>query len=129
MASKLLFKEETYKVIGACIKVHKSLGKGFDESVYQEAIAHELTVAEIPFEQQKKLNIYYNGSKLNTHLVADFVCFDKIMLEIKSLDFLNANIKKQAINYLKSTNFKVGLLINFGENSLQWNRFINTSPE
>jgi len=129
MDSKLLFKDETYQVIGACIKVHKNLGKGFEDCVYKEAIAHELSKAEVPFEKQKQLSIYYNGNKLNSHFVADFVCFDKIIVEIKSLNILDPVIKKQTINYLRSTNFEVSLLVNFGENKLTWERFINTSTE
>ncbi len=70
--------------------------------------------------------IYYDGNKLNESSVADFVCFDKIIIEIKSVGFLNTNIKQQALNYLKSTNLEVGLLINFGENILTWKRFIHT---
>ena len=125
--SKLVLEEETYKVIGACIKVHKNLGNGFSEAVYHEALEKEMVKAEIPFEKEKKLPIYYDGNKLNEYSVADFVCFDKIIVEIKSIDFLNTNIKQQALNYLKSTNLEVGLLINFGENSLTWKRFIHTS--
>jgi len=124
--SKLVFEEETYKVIGACIKVHKTLGNGFSEDVYHEALEKELAKAEIPFEHEKKLPVYYEGNKLNNYSVADFVCFDKIIIEIKSIGFLNQNIKQQALNYLKSTNLEVGLLINFGENSLTWKSFIHT---
>jgi GxxExxY protein len=124
--SKLVFEEETYKVIGACIKVHKNLGNGFSEEVYHEALVKELLKAEIPFEQEKNLPIYYEGSQLNKYYVADFVCFDKIIIEIKSISFLDTNIKQQALNYLKSTNLEVGLLINFGEISLTWKRFIHT---
>ena len=127
--TKLVLEEETYKVIGACINVHKKLGNGFSEAVYQEALVKELSKATIPFEQQKKLSIYYDGSRLNKHFVADFVCFEKILVEIKSMDFLNSNIKQQALNYLKSTNLEVGLLINFGENSLTWKRFIHKPLE
>lgn len=127
--TKLVLKEETYQVIGACINVHKTLGNGFSEAVYHQALEKELAKAEIPFEQEKKLPIYYEGNKLNEFSVADFVCFDKIILEIKCIGFLNSNIKQQAINYLKSTNLEVGLLINFGENSLTWKRFIHTPLE
>ena len=125
--SKLVLEEETYKVIGACIKVHKNLGNGFLEAVYHEAVAKELTRAKIPYERQKKLPIHYDGAELNYNFVADFVCFDKIVVEIKAIEFLNENIKHQTLNYLKSTNLEVGLLINFGETSLTWRRFINTS--
>lgn len=124
--TKLVFEEETYKVIGSCIKVHKKLGNGFTEGVYQEAVMKELSKAEIPFEKEKKLPIFYEGYKLNHYYIANFLCYDKIIVEIKVIGFLNENIKRQSLNYLKSTNFEVGLLINFGENSLTWKRFINT---
>lgn len=124
--SKLLYEEETYKVIGACMTVHKNLGSGFLESVYQEVLAKEFRKEEIPFTQQQKLNLFYEGEKLNKYFNADFVCFDKIILEIKSVSFLNKNLESQIINYLKATNKEVGLLINFGEKSLKWKRFINS---
>jgi GxxExxY protein len=126
--SKLLFEEETFKIIGACMTVHKHLGNGFLESVYQEALEKELTKSEIPFERQKKLAVYYDGLKLNKYFVADFVCYDKIILEIKAVSFLAQSLKQQVINYLKSTDLEIGLLINFGEKSLTWKRFINTAP-
>lgn len=126
MPTKLVLEKETYKIIGACINVHKKLGNGFLEPVYQEVLVNELLKAGIPFEQQKKLTIYYDGSKLNNHFVADFVCFKKIMVEIKSVNSMNQVIKQQVINYLKATNLQIGLLINFGEKSLTWKRFINT---
>ncbi|MDA3907322.1 MAG: GxxExxY protein [Bacteroidales bacterium] len=125
--SKLLFEEETFKIIGACMIVHKHLGNGFLESVYQEALEKELVKSEIPFERQKKLSVYYDGNKLNKYFIADFVCYDKVILEIKSVSFLAQNLKQQVINYLKSTELEVGLLINFGEKSLTWKRFINTT--
>lgn len=125
--SKLILEEETYKVIGACIKVHKNLGNGFSEAVYHEAVSKELSSGEIPYEQQKKLPIYYEGAELSSDFVADFVCFNKIIVEIKAIGALNENIKHQTLNYLKSTNLEVGLLINFGGPSLTWKRFVNTS--
>ena len=124
--SQLLFEEETYKIIGACITVHKKLGGGFLESVYEEALKRELEKEEIPFETQKKLKVFYDGSELSKYFIADFVCYEKIILEIKSVSFLNKNLESQVINYLKATNKEVGLLINFGEKSLKWKRFINT---
>lgn len=86
----------------------------------------ELTNATIPFERQKKLTIHYDGKTMDKYFKADFVCFDKIIVEIKAVNFLNEQINKQLINYLKSLDFEVGLLINFGEKSLKWKRFINT---
>ncbi|PHS52284.1 MAG: GxxExxY protein [Lutibacter sp.] len=124
--TKLVFEEETYKVIGACIKVHKKIGNGFTVDVYHEALMKELSKAEIPFEQQKKLPIYYNGSTMVTFFVADFLCFNKIILEIKKVNRLEPSIKYQVISHLKSTKVEVALLINFGEKSLTWKRFINT---
>lgn len=124
--TKLILQEETYKVIGACIKVHKNLGNGFQEAVYKEALTKELTKAEITFEQDKELSIYYGGTQLDKSLFTDFVCYEKIMLYIKATDFLSDILKQQALNYLKSTNLEVCLLVNFGENSLTWKRFIHT---
>ena len=124
--SKLLFEEETYKILGACMTVHKKLGSGFLESVYEEALKKELEKEDIPFETQKKLKVFYDGSPLDKYFKADLVCYDKIILEIKSVAFLNKNLESQVINYLKATNHEVGILINFGEKSLKWKRFINT---
>ena len=126
--SKLLFKEETFKVIGACINVHKKLGNGFSESVYHRAIEKELLNANIPFEQQKKLPIYYDGEPLDTFFIADFVCFDSVLLEIKSVPVILDQMKQQVLNYLKSSQIEVGMLINFGEQSLKWKRFVHTVP-
>lgn len=125
--TKLVLEEETYKVIGACIKVHKNLGNGFNEAIYQEALEKELKQAEIPFERKKKISIYYDGEKLENYFTSDFLCYGKIILEIKAVDFLDDNMRLQVIKYLKSTNVEVGLLINFGEKNLKWKRLINTT--
>ena len=125
--SKLVFEEETYKVLGACIKVHKNLGNGFSEAVYHEALVKELSKAEIPFEQEKKLPIYYDGERLDKYFMTDFVCYGKIILAIKAVAILDATMQQQVVNYLKSTNLEVGLLINFGDKILKWKRLINTS--
>jgi len=124
--SKLLFEEESYSIIGTCIEIHKKLGNGFSEEVYREVIEKELVKRKIPFEKQKELALYYDGILLKKHFTADFVCYDKIIIEIKSVDQLQDEAKQQAVNYLKATNFKLGLLINFGEASLTWKRLINT---
>ena len=102
--SKLLFEEETYKFIGACMTVHKILGSGFLESVQEEALKKELEKEDIPFETQKKLKVFYDGSPLDKYFKADFVCNDKIILEIKPVAFLNKNLESQVIKYLKATN-------------------------
>lgn len=122
----LKFEQETFKIIGACIKVHTALGSGFLESVYQEALERELRKQDIPCNRQKRLNIIFDGKLLDKYFVADFVCYNSIILEIKAANFIHPDNSKQVINYLKATNFEVGLLINFGQASLKWKRFIHT---
>ena len=124
--SKLIFEEESYKIIGTCMLVHKGLGAGFLESVYHEALEKEFETQKVNFESKKKLQVYYNQEPLKKYFIADFICFDKIVVEIKAASFLHKDTEAQTINYLKSTNYKLGLLINFGQTSLTWKRFINT---
>lgn len=109
------------------MKVHKTLGSGFLESVYQEVLEKEMMKEKIPFEKEKRLSLFYDGEKLDKYFKADFLCYEKIIVELKSVAFLNKNMESQVINYLKATNKEVGLLINFGEKSLKWKRFINTN--
>jgi GxxExxY protein len=122
----LQFEQETYKIIGACINVHKALGCGFLESVYQEALEKEMSRLQIPFVRHQKLRILFNGVPLDKYFVADFVCYDNIILEIKTAIFMHQSNSDQVLNYLKSTDSSVGLLVNFGEPSLKWKRFIHT---
>ena len=124
--SKLLFEEETFKVIGACIKVHKKLGSGFTESVYHQILAKELAKAAIPFEQHKKVPIYYEGEPLDESFSADFVCYNNVLLQIKSVPNIHEHMQQQVLNYLKCSALEVGLLINFGEKILKWKRFVHT---
>ena len=121
----LIYKEESYKIIGACMEVHKYLGCGFLEDVYQEALAIEFRCQGIPFEQEKELTITFKGIELEKKYNADFVCYGKIILETKAVKELCDNHRAQIINYLKATKFKLGLLVNFGEPSLKYERFIN----
>ena len=129
MEDKLILREESYQIIGACMNVHRKLGSGFLESVYQEALEKELKAKGVPFQRQKQLNIYYDGKKLNKYFVADFVCFDQIILEIKAAGLISKNMEQQVINYLRSTNIELGILVNFGEKSLTWKRFVNTHKQ
>jgi GxxExxY protein len=122
----LLLEDETYKIIGTCMKVHKALGNGFLESVYQEALGKAFLANEIPFEQKKMLKIKMGEINLDKYFVADFVCYDNIILEIKASKFIHKDNESQTINYLKASGLSIGLLINFGQTSLQWKRFINT---
>lgn len=122
---ELIHKEEVFAIIGAAIEVHRELGPGFLENVYQEALLYELEDRGIPFDVQQPLTISYKGRKLMKEYLADFICYDKIIVEIKALDQLTGKHKSQLINYLKATGLKVGLLINFGsDGKLEWRRFV-----
>ena len=121
----LLYEKRSYQIIGVCMEVHKNLGNGFLESVYEEVLEKEFTNHKIPFEKQKKLELFYKDAKLKKYFIADFICFDKILIEIKAVTFPHESSNQQVINYLKATDYKLGLLINFGGPSLQWKRFIN----
>lgn len=123
--NKILYKEESFKIIGACMKVHSSLGSGFLEAVYEEAIEKEFDIQKIPYKKQVKLELYYNDQKLKKHYRADFVCYDSIVLEIKALSQIPSAFFAQLKNYLKCTNMELGMLINFGTSSLTYKRIIN----
>ncbi len=122
----LIFKEESYKIIGACMEVHKKLGPGFLESVYSEALELEFNNAAISYEKEKKLPVFYDDKPLKKFFRADFVCFDSIIIELKATKFIIEADKKQTLNNEKATNFRLGLLINFGELSLKYYRVINS---
>jgi len=115
-------KEDTYKIIGACMEVHKQLGKGFLEIVYKDALEIEFKLKGIPFVREQKFEITYKGNKLNRFYVADFVAFDSIILEVKAQEFVIDENYKQVINYLAVSKQKLGLIINFGEDSLKFKR-------
>ncbi|MGO9482316.1 MAG: GxxExxY protein [Candidatus Kryptoniota bacterium] len=120
----LIYKEESYQIIGACMEVHKELGPGFLEPVYQEALSYELGSRNIPFEKEKALKIGYKGKVLEKTYIADFVCFDKIILELKALKELLPEHESQVLNYLKATAYRLGLLVNFGCRSLTYRRLV-----
>ena len=121
----ILYKDESYAIIGACIKVHTELGAGFLEAVYQEALEKEFTKRNIPFKRQPKLSLFFNGEKLKKYYIADFLCYDSIVLEIKALSFLSEPNIKQLQNSLKASKQRLGLLINFGASSLTYKRILN----
>ena len=121
---ELLYREESYKIIGAAMEVHNELGAGFLESVYQEAFELELQSKSIPFEREALLNIYYKGKKMKKRYAADFVCYDKIVVELKALTELNNDHEGQVLNYLKTSGLKLGILINLGAPSLQYKRLV-----
>lgn len=123
--NKILYKEESFKIIGACMKVHSSLGSGFLEAVYEEALEKEFDIQKIPYKKQVKLELYYNDQKLKKHYRADFVCYANIILEIKAVSQIPSVFNAQLKNYLKCTNMELGMLINFGTSSLTYKRIIN----
>ena len=110
----LIYSNESFAIRGAVMKVYNTLGCGFLEAVYQEALAIELEKRNIPFEREKELLIFYEGHLLQKKYFADFVCFDKIIVELKAVKELDDSHRSQIYNYLKATGFKLGLLINFG---------------
>ncbi len=116
--------ERTYKIIGAAMEVHKELGCGFLEGVYQEALAREFKIQRIPYKLQPVVEIKYKGEPLNKTYQPDFTCYDEIIVEIKALSELSGIEEAQIINYLKATGLKVGLLINFGAKSLEHKRLV-----
>jgi GxxExxY protein len=121
----LLLKEEVYNIIGAAIEVHRELGPGFLEAVYQEAMGIELTQREIPFQPQAPLPIVYKGQQLQQQYRADLICYEQIIVELKALDRLSGREEAQLLNYLKATGLRVGLLINFGSRGkLEWKRMV-----
>lgn len=120
----LLFKDECYKIVGACMAVHRELGNGFLESVYQEALEIEFQQQGIPYIREKIIPVIYKGVELRSSFKADFICYDNIVIEIKAQSALNAEHSAQVINYLKATGLKLGLLINFGTVSLQHQRYV-----
>jgi len=119
----LRFEEETYQIIGAAMKVHSELGPGFSEKVYQEALAIELSERNIPYVREKEIHAVYKGVELQATFIPDFVCYDKIVVELKAVRELEDVHRSQAINYAKVGGYKLALLINFGRSSLDKERF------
>ncbi len=112
--TKLFLEQETYAVAGAAIELHRTLGPGFLENVYQEAMQLELTARSIPFEAEVPLSINYKGQSLTQKYYADLICFGQIIVELKALNQLSGTEDAQLLNYRKATGLRVGLLFNFG---------------
>jgi GxxExxY protein len=123
--TEILFKEESYRIVGACMEVHKKLGPGFLESVYGEALELEFKKANIPYDREKKLPVFYEDLPLKKYFKADFVCFGSIIIELKATKFLIDADHRQTGNNVKATKFRLGLLINFGTPSLTYKRIVN----
>ena len=125
MEIKLLHSEITGAVIGAAMEVHRILGPGFLESVYEEAFAIELDLRNISYKRQHTINIFYK-ERLAKHFVCDFIIEDLVIVELKAISELGDIEKAQILNYLRATKLPVGLLLNFGTTSLVYKRFANT---
>ncbi|MEJ2055060.1 MAG: GxxExxY protein [Calditrichaceae bacterium] len=120
----LIYETESYKIIGAAQEVHRVLGPGFLEIVYKDALEIEFILRKIDYEREKNLPISYKEHPLRRGYNADFVGYNKIILEVKALSGLTGDHEAQTLNYLKATEFKLGLLINFGERSLKVKRMV-----
>ena len=115
----LIYPQESYKINGAIYEVHKELGPGLLEKVYQDALETEFKLQDIPYEREKSFSIMYKGTQLTEKYIADFVCYNKIVIELKAVEELNPVHKAQVIKYLAITGYKLGLLVNF--NSIKVN--------
>ena len=111
----IIYSKESYKIAGSAMKVYNTLGCGFLEPVYQEALEIEFQRRGIPYKREEELDIYYDGILLKKKYIADFVCYDKIIVELKAVCELDDGNRAQVRNYLKATGYKLGLLINFGD--------------
>lgn len=120
----LLFKDESYKIVGVCMEVHKNLGKGFLEIVYKDALEYEFKLNNIPYEREKEFSIGYKNYTLPHKYYADFVVFNNIILEVKAVNGIVDEFIKQTLNYLAVSKCKLGLIVNFGEESLKYKRII-----
>lgn len=118
----LLYKNESFRIIGAALEVHKVLGCGFIEVVYQEALEEEFKKRGIPYEREKELTVDYKGKLLSKTFRADFICYDKIILELKAVSDFTDDHYAQIYSYLKASRMDLGILINFGKANLDYIR-------
>ncbi len=121
---ELIYKNESYQIIGACMEVHKELGKGFSEIIYGDSLEIEFKKNNITYSREKRFSIKYKGETLPHYYIADFIIDNKIILEIKAIESLTSSHLKQTLNYLAAAKIKLGLLVNFGEDSLTYKRVV-----
>ena len=122
--TELLYREETHRLIGLCMEIHRELGKGHDELLYKDALVLELRQQAIGFSRERKYEVTYKGVVLPHHYFADLVVWDKIILEAKAIEKLTDAHVKQVLNYLAAAKLRLGLLVNFGGDSLEWKRVV-----
>lgn len=121
---ELLFKEEAFQLVGFCMEIHRELGKKHDEVIYKDAFVLELSRAKILFSREKHYEVTYKGVILPHHYHADFVIWDNILFEAKAVEKLADAHVKQVLNYLAASKLRLGLLVNFGGESLEWKRVV-----
>ena len=122
--SEVIYKEESYTIIGKCMDVHNELGHGFSEIVYRDALEMELNISDVLFEREKEYSVYYKGELLPHKFSADFVIFNKIILEIKCVKAITDEHVSRAINYLKVSDNNLALLVNFARGKLEYQRIV-----
>ena len=123
--TEIIYKEECYRIIGACFEVYNEKGSGFTEPVYQECLEMELGMQGIPSQPQAHLPLSYKGRPLRQRFQPDFVCLGKVILEIKAVSALTDEHRAQVLNYLNATGYRLGLLVNFGHHGkLEWERIV-----
>ena len=118
----ILYKEESFNIVGAAMEVHRIIGCGFTEPIYQEALEEEFKLRGIPYQREKVLHVTYKGKILSKDFRPDFICYDRIIVELTAVDDLVDEHYSQVYNYLKATGLQLGLLINFGKKSLYHKR-------
>ena len=124
MIDKIIYRTESYNLIGAAMEVHKQIGCGFTEPIYQEAFEEELRLRGIPYEREKTINVTYKGKVLSKSFRPDFVCYEKIIVELKAVSEFTDEHVAQVYNYLKASGFELGILLNFGTTSLVHKRIL-----
>ena len=122
--SDIILKEESYKIIGACMEVHRELGFGFKEIIYKDALEIEFKSLEIPYQREKLYKVEYKGKILPRRYPADFVIYDSIILEVKAMPMIINNFVLQTRNYLKASGIRLGIIANFGESSFKSKRVV-----
>ena len=127
--SDLLFKKEVFELVGFCMEIHRELGKGHDEIIYKDALVVDLQRVGIPFAREVKYEVTYKDVVLPHHGRADFVIWDKILFEAKATDRLTDAHVRQVLNYLAASKLELGLLVNFGADSLEWKRVVLSRPK
>ena len=122
---KIIYKEESYKIVGACFEVYNEFGNGFDEPIYHESLMKEFKFQTLPAVSEPQVNVFYKGELLSKYFKPDMVAYDKIIIELKAVKALNDFHRQQVLNYLKATGYKLGILVNFGaELKLEYERIV-----